>query len=102
MPTPDAPTKCLYTRMLILSKHFIYVYALCFLDYIMLSITMFCVIPLLVFLVFLACYNSNYRAKMSPKSSYYSLDKNIEIRVLLLILYMLILSLLQTFYYLLK
>ena len=68
----------------------------------MLSITMFCVIPLLVFLVFLACYNSNHRAKTSPKSSCYGLDKNIEIRVLLLILYMLIHSLLQTFYYLLK
>src|SRR6266536_573405 len=84
--------------MLILSKHFISICALCFSDGIMLSVTTFRVIPWLTFPVFLAHYNSNHRAKTSPESSCYSLDENTGIRVLLLILYLLIRSLLQTFY----
>jgi len=80
--------------MLILSKHFISVCALCFLDGIMPSITTFYIIPWLTFPVFLARYDGNYRAETSPELSYYGLDKNIGIRVLLLILYLLIRSLL--------
>jgi len=66
------------------------------------SVTTFRIILWLTFPVFLARYNDNHRAKTSPKSSYYGSDKNTGIRVLLLILYLLIHSLLQTFYYSLK